>query len=47
MERLTPRGVALAYLVNLFATHRELPLASRQELALILIEQLKLVDCNC
>ena len=39
-ERLTPRGIALAHLVNLFATHRELPLAARHELALTLIEQL-------
>ena len=39
-EQLTPRTIALAHLVNLFATHHELPLASRQELALILIEKL-------
>ena len=39
-EQLTPRTIALAHLVNLFATHHELPLASRQELALILMEQL-------
>ena len=38
-DRLTPRGIALGHLVNLFATHRELPLGSRQELAFILIEQ--------
>ena len=38
-DRLTPRAIALGHLVNLFATHRELPLGSRQELAFILIEQ--------